>query len=288
MCRYPKQRDLVPTQTVHGAKGIKMRKEIEEVVTGIREQYTESLVLADLAEMAHLSPYHLARQFRMETGMPPGAYLAMVRLEAARTRLLRSTANVADICMAIGYDSLGAFTSRFTKTFGLPPGRFRRLAELGPGTVDLLAADRRPSFTYGTISVRLPHAGAAGGEPVCVAAFPLGSSNERSHCVVLTGGSILLCVPAGRWSVRAVTQGHPVPLTAIVEPVTVEVGQTAVVPLTLRPKPSLPPSAYLIPDGHDVIPKVPEVIGRARDTRPPSRPGCRVRAAGPSRHRARR
>ncbi|WP_194916125.1 helix-turn-helix transcriptional regulator [Catenulispora rubra] len=264
-----------------------MRKEIEQVVTGIREQYPESLVLADLAEMAHLSPYHLARQFRKETGVSPGAYLTMVRLEAARTRLLRSTTSVADICMAIGYDSLGAFTSRFTRTFGMPPGRFRRLAELGAGTVELLAADRRPSFTYGAIRVQLTCADAACDEPVCIAAFPLGS-NERAHCVVLTGDSVLLDVPQGRWSVRAVTHNSHGLLTAIVEPVTVDVGETASVSLALRPKPGLPRSAYLIPDGHDVIPRVPEVIGRPRDSHLGNRGGRRGRNAGPVRHRTRR
>lgn len=249
-----------------------MRKEIEQVVIGIREQYSESLVLADLAEMAHLSPYHLARQFREETGVPPGAFLTLVRLEAARTRLLRTTESVADICMAVGYDSVGAFTSRFTKTFGLPPGRFRRLAELGTETVELLAADRRPSFTYGTISVRMTCNGGDCEEPVCIAAFPLGT-HERGHCATLTGGSALLSVPAGRWSVRAVSYRETGLLTAIVEPVEVGVGQTASVRLALRPKPNLPASAYLIPGGDDVVPKVPEVIGKGHGARPGSRSG---------------
>lgn len=239
-----------------------MRREIENVVVGIRERYSESLLLADLADMAHLSPYHLARQFREETGMPPGAFLTNVRLEVARTRLLRTASSVTDICMDIGYDSLGAFTSRFTRTVGLPPGRYRRLAELGPDTVDLMSADNQPAFTYGTIRLLVTWVGGSSREPAYIAAFPLGNSGGgQARCVVLNGGTALLTVPAGRWSVRAVARGNPVPATAIVEPVPVGVGQTTTVRLALYPEPNLPESAYLIPHGDDV-PEVPDLLGQ--------------------------
>jgi AraC family transcriptional regulator len=95
----------------------------------MRERTDEVLPLEAMAEIAHLSPYHFARTFRRVTGVPPGEFLGALRLERAKELLLTTDLSVSEVCFEVGYNSLGTFTSRFTRLVGLPPGRLRRLPE---------------------------------------------------------------------------------------------------------------------------------------------------------------
>jgi AraC-like DNA-binding protein len=85
----------------------------------------EPLTLKDLADAAYVSPYHFLRTFRRATGLPPGRFLAALRLKAAVRLLLTTDLPVTDVCFESGYNSLGTFTRRFTEVMGLPPGRLR-------------------------------------------------------------------------------------------------------------------------------------------------------------------
>lgn len=103
------------------------------------------LPLATLAEIAGLSPFHFARTFRQATGSPPGQFLAALRLEQAKRLLLTTDLPVTEICFAVGYDSLGTFTTRFTQLVGLPPSRVRRLPDALAAAVARLPDDSRPA-----------------------------------------------------------------------------------------------------------------------------------------------
>ncbi|TCO62668.1 helix-turn-helix transcriptional regulator [Actinocrispum wychmicini] len=88
-------------------------------------RYFENLTVADLARAAGLSRAHFSDQFRRVFGESPHAYLLTRRLERAAA-LLRTTDNsVADICVAVGLQSVGSFTTSFTRTFGMPPTAYR-------------------------------------------------------------------------------------------------------------------------------------------------------------------
>ncbi|MDJ0795852.1 MAG: helix-turn-helix transcriptional regulator [Calothrix sp. MO_167.B12] len=104
---------------------------IEKVILTIREQLDETLSLQAMAEIANLSPYHFNRVFRQIIGIPPSQFLYALRLEAAKRLLLTTQLSITDVCYEVGYNSLGTFTTRFTKLVGLPPGHLRRLAEQG-------------------------------------------------------------------------------------------------------------------------------------------------------------
>src|ERR1700741_3549397 len=81
-------------------------------------RYFEPLGVEDLARAAGLSRAHFSREFRRAFGEPPHAYLLTRRLERAAA-LLRTTDNsVAEICLAVGLQSIGSFTTSFTRTFG--------------------------------------------------------------------------------------------------------------------------------------------------------------------------
>lgn len=106
-----------------------MEDTVTRVIIDMRSRYRDPLSLSDLARTAILSPFHFSRVFRQTTGVSPGRYLAAVRLEEAQ-RLLRTTSwSVGDISCEVGYNSLGTFTTLFTKSVGISPARFRKLAQ---------------------------------------------------------------------------------------------------------------------------------------------------------------
>jgi AraC-like DNA-binding protein len=88
-------------------------------------RYSEPLSVDDLAGAAGLSRAHFSREFRRAFGESPHAYLLTRRLERAAA-LLRATDNsVAEICLAVGLQSIGSFTTSFTRTYGQSPTAYR-------------------------------------------------------------------------------------------------------------------------------------------------------------------
>jgi len=105
------------------------RLAVERVLRTMRELICEPPSLEDMADIALLSPYHFCRVFHRIVGIPPGEYLAALRLAEAQRLLLTTSLSVTDICFELGYASLGSFTTRFTQLVGLPPRHLRNLAE---------------------------------------------------------------------------------------------------------------------------------------------------------------
>jgi AraC family transcriptional regulator len=93
----------------------------------MRENLGEELSLRTLARSAWLSPFHFHRVFHRLTDSTPARFLAAWRIAEAKRRLAYSEDSVTDVCMHVGYASLGTFTSQFTRVVGVSPGRFRRL-----------------------------------------------------------------------------------------------------------------------------------------------------------------
>ena len=93
-------------------------------------RYFEPLTVDDLARAAGLSRAHFSRAFRRAFGESPHAYLLTRRLERAATLLRNTDRSVAEICFSVGLQSVGSFTSSFTRTYGISPtayrGQFRR------------------------------------------------------------------------------------------------------------------------------------------------------------------
>jgi AraC-like DNA-binding protein len=88
-------------------------------------RYFEPLGVEDLAAAAGLSRAHFSREFRRAFGESPHAYLLTRRLERAAA-LLRTTDNsVAEICLAVGLQSIGSFTTSFSRTYGQSPTAYR-------------------------------------------------------------------------------------------------------------------------------------------------------------------
>jgi AraC-like DNA-binding protein len=88
-------------------------------------RYFEQLTVADLAAAARLSPAHFSRRFKATFGESPHQYLLTRRLERAAALLRATDWAVADICFAVGAQSVGSFTASFRRVFGMAPLAYR-------------------------------------------------------------------------------------------------------------------------------------------------------------------
>jgi AraC-like DNA-binding protein len=88
-------------------------------------RYFESLGVNELASAAGLSRAHFSREFRRAFGESPHAYLLTRRLERAAALLRTTDRSVADICFSVGLQSVGSFTTSFTRTYGRSPTAYR-------------------------------------------------------------------------------------------------------------------------------------------------------------------
>jgi AraC-like DNA-binding protein len=88
-------------------------------------RYAEPLGVDDLARVAGLSRAHFSREFRRTFGETPYAYLLTRRLERAAALLRLTDRSVIDICLSVGLQSVGSFTTSFTRTYGMSPAAYR-------------------------------------------------------------------------------------------------------------------------------------------------------------------
>jgi AraC-like DNA-binding protein len=87
--------------------------------------YTEPLTVDDLAAAAKLSRAHFSREFRRAFGESPHAYLLSRRLERAAALLRSTDHSVAEICFSVGLQSVGSFTTSFSRAYGMSPTAYR-------------------------------------------------------------------------------------------------------------------------------------------------------------------
>jgi len=94
----------------------------------LQETDSHAGTVAEIAAEAGLSQYQFIRRFAVLFGETPHQLRQRYRLERAREMLLLGKLPVTDICLAVGFSSLGSFSSLFSRRFGMPPSRFRKLA----------------------------------------------------------------------------------------------------------------------------------------------------------------
>ena len=92
----------------------------------IDREYAQPLDVEALARGVHMSAGHLSRQFRLAYGESPYGYLMTRRIERAMALLRRGDLSVTEVCFAVGCQSLGTFSTRFTELVGVPPSTYRR------------------------------------------------------------------------------------------------------------------------------------------------------------------
>src|SRR5438045_2581438 len=94
--------------------------------------FSQPLDVAAVARVAHVSPAHFSRQFRATFGETPHRYLQRRRVERAMELLRETDRPVTEICLDVGFTSLGTFSRTFRAVVGEPPSAYRaRFADGG-------------------------------------------------------------------------------------------------------------------------------------------------------------
>jgi len=129
--------------------------------------YDRPLDLEQLAAVAGISKYHFQRLFTATYGMSPAEHLSRRRVERAQDLLRATNLTVTEVCMTVGFTSLGSFSTRFRELVGVSPTEFRRRHADGapriPGCYLFMAglAERYPAEPSSAIEEKPSGRGAA-------------------------------------------------------------------------------------------------------------------------------
>jgi AraC-like DNA-binding protein len=91
----------------------------------IDSNFASRIDAGEIADEACYSKFHFIRTFKSIYGRTPHQYLTHVRIERAKG-LLEQGVSVTESCFAVGFDSLGSFTSLFKRRTGLSPSEYQR------------------------------------------------------------------------------------------------------------------------------------------------------------------
>lgn len=92
----------------------------------IDKNYHDAIDLNDIADEAYFSKFHFIRQFKSIYGKTPHQYLIKVRVENARL-LLKKGLPVAEVCYAVGFDSVSSFSILFKKVTSYSPANYQQV-----------------------------------------------------------------------------------------------------------------------------------------------------------------
>src|SRR5438552_18381181 len=95
--------------------------------------YAQPLDVPALAQIAHVSEAHFIRTFRATFDETPHRYLQRRRVERAMYLLRATNRSVTDICLDVGFTSLGTFSRIFRDIVGETPSAYRDRGALKPG-----------------------------------------------------------------------------------------------------------------------------------------------------------
>jgi AraC-like DNA-binding protein len=117
--------------------------------------YAEPLDLTRLAAVACASEAHFIRTFKATFGETPHRYLQRRRVERAMYLLRTTDRNVTDVCMEVGFSSLGTFSRTFRDVVGETPSRFRARGPMPAVPTCYVKTWTRPSsFGEATVHAR--------------------------------------------------------------------------------------------------------------------------------------
>jgi AraC-like DNA-binding protein len=107
--------------------------------------YAQPLDIQQLAEVAHVSEAHFIRTFKSTFGETPHRYLQRRRVERSMFMLCETAQSITDICLEVGFTSLGTFSRTFSEIVGVTPSEYRERAVVKPVPTCFTMAYMRPS-----------------------------------------------------------------------------------------------------------------------------------------------
>lgn len=118
----------------------------------LAETPEQPLSIKAIAREVRISPFHFIRQFEALFGVTPHQFRIQSRLDHAKRLLAAGNLSVTDVCMEVGFASLGTFSDLFARRVGTPPSAYQRRArvlvqipgifphDLFPGCLSLMAS----------------------------------------------------------------------------------------------------------------------------------------------------
>jgi len=119
-------KDLESLPAVRAATREELYRRLYRARDFLAASFADPVTLNDMAEVACLSPNHFLRTFKQVFRQTPHQYLIDVRLTKAKQLLTETNRPITDICMAIGFDSLGSFSTLFRRRTGFSPAHYRK------------------------------------------------------------------------------------------------------------------------------------------------------------------
>jgi len=104
---------------------MKPHKQVHLARHVLDQNYDTPITIDDLSHEVALSPYYLIRSFQRVYNETPHQYLIKLRMDKAKELLRNSDLSITEICMAVGYESLGSFSTLFRKVAGISPSVYR-------------------------------------------------------------------------------------------------------------------------------------------------------------------
>ena len=114
------------TQSEQGALRVAIPEAIRQLTAYMESNYSADLTLDELSRFSNISKYHLSREFRKHTGMPPHEYLIRIRLDNAKTLLKTTNYTVSTIGSLVGIPDPNNFHYLFKRYCEVTPGQWRK------------------------------------------------------------------------------------------------------------------------------------------------------------------
>ena len=92
----------------------------------LRDWEDEPLSVSEVAQNSGLTRFHFIRLFKAIFGETPHQYRSRLQIEKAKHLLILNDLSITNVCMAVGFSSLGSFSTLFSRRVGMPPSEFQR------------------------------------------------------------------------------------------------------------------------------------------------------------------
>ncbi len=100
-------------------------REINKVIRYIRANIDRQLTLQELADLVNLNPFYFSHYFKRRTEFSPLDYVINVKIDRAKSMLIRTTTPITEIAYSLGYASSTAFSNIFSRRVGQSPRAYR-------------------------------------------------------------------------------------------------------------------------------------------------------------------